>query len=26
VARWISDRVNLPINPGDEMAVVATAV
>jgi 2-polyprenyl-3-methyl-5-hydroxy-6-metoxy-1,4-benzoquinol methylase len=26
VPRWISDRVNLPINPGDEMAVVATAI
>jgi SAM-dependent methyltransferase len=24
VPRWIADRVNLPINPGDEMAVIAT--
>ena len=25
VPRWLADRVNLPINPGDEMAVIATA-
>ena len=25
VPRWLSDRVNLPINPGDEMAVIAVA-
>ena len=25
VPRWLSERVNLPINPGDEMAIVATA-
>jgi len=25
VPRWVADRVNLPINPGDEMAVIASA-
>ncbi len=24
VPRWLAERVNLPINPGDEMAVIAT--
>ena len=24
VPRWVADRVNLPINPGDEMAVIAS--
>jgi 2-polyprenyl-3-methyl-5-hydroxy-6-metoxy-1,4-benzoquinol methylase len=24
VPRWLADRVNLPINPGDEMAVIAS--
>jgi 2-polyprenyl-3-methyl-5-hydroxy-6-metoxy-1,4-benzoquinol methylase len=25
VPRWVADRVNFPLNPGDEMAVLATA-
>lgn len=25
VPRWVADRVNLPINPGDEMAVIAVS-
>jgi hypothetical protein len=24
VPRWLADRVNLPINPGDEMALIAS--
>ena len=26
VPKWLAERVSLPINPGDEMAVIATAV